>query len=1091
MLVLHLLGHLTIEINGQLLSSLPSRTAEALLIYVACQNRPVARETLAELFWDERHPDQALANLRSLLSALRKELGEYLVISRAAIGFQAKSEHRVDVRLFEQQMAGLSGWVQPTLLPPQLEALQTALSLYQGDFLAHFSLRDGRGFEAWVLGQRERLRRLAAQGYQKIVRHCLATGEYGLGMGYAGSWLEIDPWREEAHRQMMMLLMRNGQRNGALWQYEKCRQILADELGVSPTDETNRLYEHIRSIQTIGANNLPSYPTPFVGREQDLREIIKQLANPACRMLTLLGSGGMGKTRLALQVAQTILDNKPGMFLHGCWFVSLEALASAQLLAGQIAQAIGFAFRGSAPFVQQLQTHLREKEMLLVLDNFEQLLEEDAGIHLLTQLLQQAPNLKFLITSRQRLNVREEWVYDLAGLTYPPSGEESAAQQWTDFSAIILFVQNAQRVQHNFQPTVEDVPALIQICQLLEGLPLAIEIASAWIRQYNCTQVLQQIHIGLDFLTTPYRNQPARHRSLRAVFEHSWNLLPPPMQVVYQQLSIFPTDFTAEAAQKVAQASLSILQELTDRSLCRHSPDQRYQLHALLRHYAHQKLEAEKQFPHPASQRHAHYYAQLLHQHTPQLNTPEEKTLVALLERDLDNIHAAWQLALAMPNLALLNQMVYGLAYLYECGSMYQTGWETFDLAHQAISQLPPHPDLASLQGSLLGRSGRFAYRLGRPDDARRCLQQAVEILRSTANQSELALILIYLAEVEGQEGNLSAGISLLQQSLTLAQAIPNPQIAVFALLHLGNAHIFNGNYPTAKNYYEQGLQSGAYAGSPRQLATFLDNLGTVARETGDYPTARSYFQKSLDLRHAQNDRWGIAISHNNLAVVTADQGDQPQSIHLFQKAADLFHEIGFRYGQAQALTNIAEEQITLGNPAQAQEIAQTARTIWQELDHKAGLSQIAGILANIATLQKQYPQAIEQYHQAIAFARQAKHQRDLAMMLCQAGVAACQMQDWQTARAHLRESLQIAITIEATPIILMGLIGWAQISYAGGNRSQATQWLQLIIHHPATQVKTKEEAAHLLASLSNHIHPPLLEDPLELVIATILQNTF
>src|SRR5690554_2899533 len=324
-LTLRLLGTPLIEVDNQPLTNLPSRAAEALLIYLACTGRSHARDVVAEMLWMDRDQQQTLANLRSSLSSLRRKLKPFLHITRQTVAMNKESDYWVDVIAFEERLHDISQHApEGDRLPPELvEQLEKTLALYRGDFLEGFHLRSGRGFEEWAILQRERLRRLAHQQRSHLVRHYLSTGEYALGLGHAERLLSIDPLHEPAQRTMMLLLARSGQRNAALQQYEKLRALLGRELNVSPAAETVRLYERIRTARGQAAHNLPPQSTPFVGRKQALKRLLDDLAHPDHRLLTILGPGGIGKTRLLLELGRRLVAEQQGRFLHGVRFVPL------------------------------------------------------------------------------------------------------------------------------------------------------------------------------------------------------------------------------------------------------------------------------------------------------------------------------------------------------------------------------------------------------------------------------------------------------------------------------------------------------------------------------------------------------------------------------------------------------------------------------------------------------------------------------------------------------------------------------------------------------------------------------------------------
>lgn len=412
-LQIHLLGGLQIRLGDAAPPHFISSKAPALLAYLAVTRRPHRREALAGLLWGEMSDDAAANNLRQALSNLRKAAAPYLHIDRDEVAFVPGAPYVLDVECFTDLLC----------LGRSAELLRQALSLYQGDFLAGFHVRDAPEFEEWVLGQRVRLHDLALDGLEALVQLLIESGQCQEAIPVTAQLLALDPWREEAHRWRMLALARCRQASAALAQYQRCRAILRQEFDVAPSAETTTLYERIRAAQNGPRHNLPGVITGFAGREQERDDLRGLLAHPANRLLTILGPGGAGKTRLAVEVARSC---EP-LFLNGVWFLSLspDPQAGAEQLAQALAQALNCPLAGPAPAVEQVIAFLRPKEMLLVLDNLEEWPQAAAW---LSQLLAQAPDLKILAASRQRLNLQVERVYALAGLPLPgPTDDPLAA----------------------------------------------------------------------------------------------------------------------------------------------------------------------------------------------------------------------------------------------------------------------------------------------------------------------------------------------------------------------------------------------------------------------------------------------------------------------------------------------------------------------------------------------------------------------------------------------------------------------------------------------------------------------------------------
>ena len=353
-------------------------------------------------------------------------------------------------------------------------------------------------------------------------------------------------------------------------------------------------------------HHLPPAPTPFVGREGELAEIEQLLSDPACRLLTLVGPGGIGKTRLALEAAHVMVDT--ATFPNGVYFASLQPLTSPEFIISTIADALSFQFYSGADPRQQLLDYLREKSLLLVLDNVEHLLED---ISLVSEMLAAAPGVHILATSRERLNLREEWVLEVSGLNSPAVETEINLES---YSAIELFVQQARRVSVGFALDNANQSAVVRICHLVGGMPLGIELAAAWVRALSCEQIADEIERSLDVLETPTRNIEPRHRTMRAALDQSWQLLSDVEQNVFKRLSVFRGGFTREAAEYVARATLRTLTGLVDKSMVRVNAGGRYDLQELLRQYAEEKLGEMPAEQEQTRDRHSTYYADFMGQ---------------------------------------------------------------------------------------------------------------------------------------------------------------------------------------------------------------------------------------------------------------------------------------------------------------------------------------------------------------------------------------------------------------------------------------------------------------------------------------------
>lgn len=383
-------------------------------------------------------------------------------------------------------------------------------------------------------------------------------------------------------------------------------------------------------------------PTPqttfFVGRGTELDDIAGLMNNPLCRLLTLTGPGGIGKTQLAIEAAQ----RQNSIFPDGFCFIPLQSLNSHEFIVSALVGGLGFPVSPSNDLFEQLLDYLREKSLLLVMDNFEHLLE---GIHLLSDILVHAPHVKILTTSRERLNLTEEWVYEVGGLAFPTDDSQLEIER---YSAVQLFVQNARRVHHSFRLTPTHKPTVSRICRLVGGMPLGLELSSMWVRVLPCEVIADEIQRSLDILETTSRNMATRHRNMRAAFEPTWNRLTEVERDVFQKLSVFRGSFTLEAAEVVADASRFILLALVDKSLLRVDSTGRYTVHELLRQYGDEQLSHSPQTRDQTLDSHRAYYMSLLGEREKQMVfLGQQKEAVTKIGEELENLRLAWQRTVA------------------------------------------------------------------------------------------------------------------------------------------------------------------------------------------------------------------------------------------------------------------------------------------------------------------------------------------------------------------------------------------------------------------------------------------------------------
>ena len=521
--------------------------------------------------------------------------------------------------------------------------------------------------------------------------------------------------------------------------------------------------------------NPPALPLPLtsiIGREHELHAIIQKIQEPSCRLFTLIGLGGVGKTRLAMEVAHRLGDT----FESGVCFVSLVGTSSAEFIIPAIADALGFVFSGTLELKAQLFHFLKEKQTLLILDNLEHLLD---GIELLDDLLQYAPKVKILATSREQLNLRAEWVFEVQGLPVYSNVELSKPGS---NSAVALFVERARQVNANFSPSPEDLALITHICSLMEGLPLGLELAASWVRLISVQEIAFEIERSIDFLTTTVRDVPQRHRSLRAVFDHSWNLLSPEERLAMQRISLFRGGFTREAAEQEAGASLPILSALVEKSLVRRSAAKRYDLHDLIGQYAATFLAQNSQIEFHTTTVFCEYYLNLLILRDGCLRSSLQKVTLMELSQEIDNLRKAWDLAVTNGMVTLLGKSASPLWYFYNLRDALREGEIAFSKAADAVrarldkldaaADITECKQLGEILGELLSHQAQFTFRQGRNLEAAGLYQSSLILLRPQKESAALAQTLTYSGVVSWIAGEFDKAWSYLNEGFLVSNKI-------------------------------------------------------------------------------------------------------------------------------------------------------------------------------------------------------------------------------------------------------------------------------------------------------------------------------
>ncbi len=908
-LELSFLGTVAIALNGEQVSGRLPAKSQALLCYLAATGRRHSREWLAGLLWGDKPETKAKASLRKSLSILRQLSQDALTITRQTVAFNYDSDYWLDMEAFESALA------EDSADPETLQAVREAVELYRGEFLEGFSVRQAVGFEEWVLGERERLRQLAIQALHRLSEAYTGRGEYATAIEYTNRLLALEPWQEEAHRQLMTLLARSGQHSAALAQYETCRQILAEELGVEPLPETQDLYHRLKTRREARPHNLPPQITPFVGRQAELAQIAHHLDRADCRLLTLIGAGGIGKTRLALQAAGQALD----AFADGVYYVRLSRIDSPEFLVPTITEAIDCRLSGKEDPKRQLLNYLQQKEMLLVLDNFEHLLSapggNNSGRDLVLEMVRGAPTLKLLVTSRERLNLQSEWLLTLQGLSCPPP--ETVFGEGT-FEAVELFAQGAHRVRPEFSLSAE-WPEVVRICRMLDGMPLGIELAATWVSMMPCAEIVQELSQGLDLLSTRLHDVPARHKSLEAVFSHSWHLLSEPERAVFKKLSVFRGGFDRQAAEQVAGASLGTLAALVNKSLLRVVSPGRYDMLEPLKQYAEGKLaetpaddeagqarqsDDHALLPSQVHQRHAWYYSSLAERGEQALKGPEQLAWLGRLETEYDNLRTAlgWTLAGRGESAELGLRLAGTLGLFWRMRSCHWSeGYRWLETALENSDGAS-----ASVRAKALLAAGTLLFHQWRFEQAAPFFHESLALYQELDDKGGIADALSWLGRHAFRQKDYREATTLLEQSLGLYRE-GNDQYGISMVLRsLGDCARLLEDYERANKLYEEGLALSRRIGNKRGASAVLNSLGELARLQGNLEQAKAFYEEDLSLTRESRNEFSHAVALHNLGHATLRLGDLWEAQAQFKESLGLFQKLEYARGITLCLAGLA-----------------------------------------------------------------------------------------------------------------------------------------------------------------------------------------
>lgn len=992
-LEIHVLGSLQVERNGRPIIDFKTDSARALLGLLATQQGMQRRDVLATRLAPTGKTDAAaLKYLRLALTRLRNALHDreseppYLLINRKEIGL---ADHvQIDLLLFERLLSEVAQHTHRDAVSCSscLTKLTEAAALYRGDMLAGLNF-DSPDWQAWLREMRVQKQQQAIDVLTTLAkwRHRQAMrgqGEWRLALDAAQRVLHIEAWHEQAHRWVMEAQWQMGQVGAALAQYDACVIALEDELGSEPSEETVTLFRRIEAFGEVDSaeidtpHNLPQTRTGFFGRQHELTQLQTMLTDPFYRLVSVVGEGGMGKSRLAQEVGWQLRPSYP----DGVWFVGLAGVETSDGIISAIAQALDFTFRQGSPPLKQLLRFLRKANLLLILDNFEQLVDE-TGV--LVEILNAASGVVLLCTSRKMLNLQEEIVLPLRGLEV----ETRKRNQTLDVMqpAIQLFAARARRSDARFVLDDENAETVEQIALLLEGNPLGLELAASWARSRTAAQILAAIEDSADFLAAADgADVDRRHHTMRAVFETSWQMLSPVEQALYPKLTLFRGGFSLEASEVIAAATIEDLDLLIEKSMVQFDRG-RYHIHELLRQFADTRLLTRI----PVELSFVAFFADYLETNGKLLPTREMKRAMQRITLEEANVKQAWTMAIKQQSSSLIMMADHLTSFYVDVGRTIE-GVSMLEQVIAALGEDVPidihlfYLSIANDKFSLseieqqlrmLGEKapsalasrllGRTLWRVGKASEAVGILQQAIELAQQENNTHAAMTALHDLGiAIQFSTGDDETTRRSFARSLELARANGAVNMEARLLVDMGQLYEQMSQPEKALAYCESGLRLAREVEAVQTISLALDLLGGLATKLKKYVQAVRYVEEGLKLSRQLEDEYICHDLETEMGSILSQQGQLVRGEFYLQRAFAFARKQDYNVNESFIAKLLGKAAYTRGQHAAARAYCDTAlQKVGDDIRFEA---EIRFVLGNTLIEARQLADAKVQFEQAI-----------------------------------------------------------------------------------------------------------------------------
>ncbi len=911
------------DTNGFNKKAIRLNNPSLLMLYLAYRNDWVSRSELAFLFRPDETELIALKHLRLQLHRAKKLVWVDDFVGLEPHNFVAEKDRirfsiNTDIDDFKTAVAA--------------EDWQTAIELYSAPLFEGYSPADLPTYGAWLELERSELESQYLLALQTHATNLEAQGDYQTSSELYAKQLAIDALAEEAVQAYMRTLYQLGSRDKALKAYDNFSKLLIEEFEVEPLEATQVLAKTIRngesitgSIEELGEDakltlktiiKLPKQATRFVGRVQELKHLSETLSDESCRLLTLIGLGGSGKTRLSIALAQ----QQHHRFKDGIYFIALSKVNNSAAIITLLAQELNIKLSPRQDAKVQVLKYIEDKEMLLVMDNFEHLLNSseanlamDAAVtapELIAQLLEQSHNLKVLVSSRERLGLTGEWLVDVEGLAYPKDVEAIAeGDELGNYEAIQLFMNSALRVAPRLSFTEQDFLDIVSICAQVEGLPLAIELAASWARIMPISRIKTELDKSYELLESDLLDLPEKHRNIKQIFDTTWQSLSDVKKTTLTKLSVFSGDFSLDAAEFVSGTHFSLLLSLVNESLLKRVPPARFELHQLLKQYSSEVLLKSDTVVEDVKDKHAHFYSQVLKDSGLE-DGPKHREGLAQLRVDSANIESAWSHYSRLKDYTALNAIRPAMFYYFHGQALFSEGLELFSKTYTKLTaELPStkNLDYIQLKCSLQVIRGRFYSHLVQPSESFPCYEEALALALDHDLQSIVAQCHDYMGEAKLHIGEVEIARNYLEKAYDYHKNTENWQAISYNQNALGNLLKRQGKYAEAQQYFDTALKAALKLDDLMWQANITNNLANLTEVEGKYLEAESYYQHCLTVFDKLGYVLGIAGTKTNLGFVALRLGKTAEAKRLTTESLEMKRQIGNKASMGISLINLGE----------------------------------------------------------------------------------------------------------------------------------------------------------------------------------------